>query len=503
MPSEEQFKKIQEMSKMTRIAPLGMAPADVIDDSLPKPVTAAAMKTAVDRFKNAWFLGSKFFGKQQVEVDAFHLPNPESTKVSYVWTAAVGADGKSMLKAEAKAAETLDMRSSQAAITLANPDDEAEMQQAKARVVIETPDGFDEATLPCTAGAKETRGKVTLVLEGCDKDVLRLIVTGLEDGDRILPLNAQRQALESGESSKSYLFGDGRSIDQITYEEFKKGPGDATRVEMRAQGTVAAVRWLRPKAMKKVELEIVAEREPKPEDFGSKSKPRYEAPAAKEPVFTTVDAKTLALSFESGRACAVFGYNQPQIWLALPKAANTWLAKVELAPPKVKGGSKGGFELETNGLDEKLYRYKWTLAGKADGAPFSFASADVKATVKYPASVQSVVLAPGKLAENGVSADFQGHKVTVVLSEGSELADGSGFGSAKDLRGVIAFDASGMPLKAFAYTESSEAGTTYAFMGEVAKAKITTVSGWIEKKVAQKLKPGPLRPKDRAGNCSE
>lgn len=477
MPTEAQFKQIQKMG--ARLQPSATAPPSVIDDSLPRPVSDAEMKAAIERFKNAWFLGSEFFGKQPVEVDAFLLPNAEWTKVTYQWTTPKVGEP-----------QTLDLRSPRAEIPLDGKDP---YTQAKAKVTLEAPAGFDEVTLPCGGNGKpEARGKMTFTLDRCDRDVFSVRIDGLEDDDRVVPLDADKNALDTGESSRGLLFS-GKDIDQITYEEFKKGPGTTTRVEARAKGSVAYVRWLRAKPGKKIELEVTAVPEPKAEDFGPSSRVRYAAPAKPSPALTDVAEKSLALTLQSGRSCAVFGYNGPRIELVLPHTGNSLLAKVELAPPKVKGGSKGGFELETNGLDERLFHYHWTLRPKVetkDNAPFAFATVEAKASVRYPLHGET-----RRVEQASEAVAIAGHKVTLKLSDGEELADSS------DVQGIAAFDRAGRELKRFNYSESSEDGQSFLFMGQVATVRLNVVSGWVEKTVTAKLKPAPLRPKEKAGLC--
>jgi hypothetical protein len=493
MPTEAQFKEIQGFSKASRLAPSGKAPVDVLASDLPAAVTPEAQKKAVERFKNAWFLGSKFFGKQQVEVDVFHLPNPELSTVKYVWTSATGADGKSQLQKTAAPAETLDMRSGSASIPLENKDDESEIIEAKAKVSIEIPEGFEEATFSCqNAGKKEVRGSLRFTLERCESDVFSMVVEGLDDMDRVIPLNAAGAPLAHEESNRSALFADGKRLEDITYEQFKQGPNNAYRVEMRAKGTVASVRWVRVKAMKKIALDMTALPEVKVDAWTSTSRPRFIADMT-PPKFSTIDSKTFAASFASGRSCAMFGHNAPQLWLQLPELGNSQFANVELkGQPKVSG-AKGGFELETNGYDERHYRYKWTLNAKKENSLLSFTSVDVKATVHYPVEIVSVELSKTKPSGEGANVVIEGHRVTVQLPGGSELLGGA--------LGMRALDASGAALKVFSYTEASDSGETHAFMGQVDKVRINFVRAWADKTVSGKLKPAPLRSKEKAGIC--
>lgn len=479
MPTEAEFKQIQKIAAGARLQPSAKPPASVIDDSLPQPVTEAGMEAAIARFRNAWFLGSEFFGKQIVEVDAFLLPNAAWTKVTYAWTSPSGVEP-----------QTLDLRSGRAEIPLNGKE---LLTAATAKVTIEAPSGFDEVTLPCgNAGKPEKQGALTFTIDSCDRDVFNVRIEGFEDDDQVVPLDAQKRPLAMNETARAPLFS-GRDFDQVSYAEFKQGPGNTMRVRGRGKGTVAYLRWLRAKPGRKFELEVTALPEPKAEGFDPSARVRFASPKKATPELVRVAPKALALKLLSGRSCAAVGYNSPNVQLVFPQAGNSLLAKVKMVAPKVSGGAKGGFELETNGLDEDRLRYEWTLRAKGNdksGAVFSFATLEAKATVEYPLKGET------RRFENSSDAvTIAGHKVTVKLREGEELADGSG------LQGVVAHDAEGRELRRFGYSESSGDEHTVLFMGPVATVKVNVVSQWVEKTVTAKLKPAPLRPKDKAGRC--
>lgn len=490
MPDEAQFKLLQKQARAGHLAPAAKAPAPVLAPSTPVAASEAEAKAALDRFQRAFFLGGKAFGKQMAEADVFLLHNPDFTTVRVTWSSAVDGKGRSLLAPDA-APEELDLRSGQVVVPLADPDDEAPVVKATGRVTVEAPSGFDELTLPCAEPGKAARsGRITLTVEKCAADVFVALADGLEEADQVVPLDADRRALASGESIRMTLFS-GKSFEDLTYDEFKKGPGTSVRLETRAKGTVAFVRLLHPRGVRKAELDVVATPEPTLADYGPASRVRYQAPAAPLPPFAQLDESALALSLESGRSCAVMGYNAPGLVLVLPVAANSLLVRAELATPRLTGGPKAGFTVEENGLDEQRLRYRWTLRGTG-AAPLSFKTLEARATVKYPLSLVKRVLRKG---DAGVVID--GHRVTVALAEGEELAEGA-FGK---VQGIVAQDAAGRPLKPFGMLEIDGEGVHAAFMGPVARVEVSTVAGWIERVLTAKLKPAPLRPADRAGLC--
>jgi len=478
MPTEAQFKQIQKMAAGARLQPSPTAPPSTVDDTGPKPFNDGEMKAGIERFQNGWFLGGEFFGKQMVEVDLFLLPNADWAKVTYQWISPRSAE-----------LQTLDFRSGRVEIPL---DGKELLTEAKAKVTIEAPLGFDEVTIACgNIGKPEKRGTMTFTIDSCDRDVFNMRVDGFEENDRVVPLDAQKRALVTGESSHGVLFS-GKDIDQVTYAEFKKGPSATTRISARAKGTVAFVRWLRAKPGKKIEIDVTAVPEPKAEGFGPSSRPRYAPPAMSTPALTTIDDKNIVLQLQSGRSCAMFGHNAPQIDLVLPQAGNSLLAKIELAPPKVKGG-KGGFELETNGLDERRLRYHWTLRPKVQSkkdTPFAFATIDAEATVQYPLKGET-----RRIDRPSDAVAIAGNRVSVKLQEGEELADTS------ELPGIKAYDRTGRELRRFNTSEWNDEGQTFHFMGQVASVQLNVVSQWVDRKITAKLKPAPLRPREKAGSC--
>jgi hypothetical protein len=132
----------------------------------------------------------------------------------------------------------------------------------------------------------------------------------------------------------------------------------------------------------------------------------------------------------------------------------------------------------------------WTLVAKPGDAPFSFTSATLSAKVRYPTHGETRTLAKGD-----AGAKIDGHRVTVQSKDGAEVA---GFAQGA---GIAAFDAGGRPLKRFSTVETSDAGTTYAFMGHIAKVRVSLVSAWVDRNVSGTLTPAPPRPKDKAGSC--
>lgn len=489
MPDAVQFKAIQAQMRASHLAPSAKVPPAVWNTSLPRTVSEAEAKAALERFQRAFFVGGRLFGKQIVEADVFLLPNPEASTVRVTWTGAVDDKGRSLLGAKVEPAE-LDLRSGQVELPLRDPEDEAPLARATARVAIEAPTGFDELTVPCSEIGKPARsGSLNLAVEKCAGDVFVALVDGLGEADQVVPLDADKRALATSESMRMFLFS-GKSLEDLTYEEFKKGPGKASRIEARAKGAVAFVRLLHPRAARKVELDVVATPEVPMEEFGPKSRVRYLAPPEPLPPFVSLEESALALALQSGRSCAMMGYNAPGIELVLPTAANSLMVKVELARPALTGGPKA-FEVEENGLDERRLRYRWTLRGGGD-KPLSFKTLDATATVKYPLRVVTRTLKDGE-----AGAHIEGHKVTIPLGEDEELADGS-FGR---VQGILGYDAAGRALKPFGVRESNGEGVHTSFMGPVARVEVTTVSGWIERKVTARLKPAPLRPADRAGLC--
>ncbi len=479
MPSEADFKKIQLMAKEAVPHASPKAVKEALGDPLTPPATEAEISKAMDHFKDAWFIGTRFDQKQQVEIDTFFLPSKSQVRVT--WKSATGAKGQ-LLAADAPKDVALDDAHTDIALSRAE-----DVTRAEAKVTVSVPTAVQEAILSCKEpGAKQMVGALNVTLVACDNDTFSVLGDDWNDADEVTALNADKKPLQSGESAELYLFS-GKSIDQVSYEVFKKGPDKAAKHWARAQGKVAFVRVARASASKKIDLDVSVLPEASQQDFSAKSRPRYVLPG-EDAHF--VSLLTPPLKLQSDRSCAMMGYNAPEIVVVFPDAPNSRLAKAELAPPKVKGG-KGKFQLTENGLDSRHPRYYWTL--ETEDKVFSFAQLSATATVKYPAVIETV-----NGPHEGITID--GNKVSVAESLGELVEFSSSLPAG--FRGLRAFDASGGELKSFNQADGNGEATTYAFMGQVARVQLNVIKKWVTKTISATLKPSPLRPKDAAGDCN-
>jgi len=462
MPSEEQFKQFQAMEKSEQLTPSLKPVPEVLAPTAPHEWSEAEVARGLELFKNAWFLGPRAAEDQQFEVDTFHLP--PMAKVTAAWLAGGAIKGE--------AAKLLEHGSGQIALAA-----DADVNEAKAKVTVDVPAEIVESVAACGGPSTPPLGRLA-----CNNDWFQVDVDGMDDADLITPLNADQKPLATtGEQTRISLFSGDRTLDAISYDDFKKGPSTKERVSCKARGVVAFVRLGHVKTTKKHELDVVAMHETKQEEFSASSRPRYLRPADSEPTYGALT--TVPLQLVSGRSCAAFTYNAPQIALVLPPVDNSQLAKPVLSRPQVAGK----FELVENGLEGR--RYLWTLEAKK---PPVFASLHATAKVQYPTQIEAVSLP---------ASAIHGSQVEVPVSVGELITAPSRLPAS--FQGLCAFAANGLPLKPFSSASGSDETMTYSFMGQVASAKLWVVRHWENKTVKAVLKPAPLRPKGREGICEE
>ncbi|MBK8012127.1 MAG: hypothetical protein IPK13_12325 [Deltaproteobacteria bacterium] len=490
MPTPEEFEQIQEMMRASTLKP-SRSVRDVIDaERPPERVSEKHFEEALARFKDGWFLTSRFSEQQGFEIDTFLLPNAALAKLQVSWKSAVIDGGKAIL-ATATPLESLriDAKVTSGHIPLPSTAPEGEVQRATASVVLDVPLDFEASVVDCR--------RPTRVVAGlrCDKDVFVLEVDDLPEDAIVVPLNSKERPLGLVETSREPLFGmKHERISEISYATFTKGPGTRIRFEGRAKGNVRHVRILRPKPARRIEMEATAIQEPEADAYTPRSRRRYAPPEGNPPRYGTLQKGALRLALKSGRSCAVFGHNAPQIWVEMPALDNSKLASVELLPIKVSG-RRGDHTVIENGYNADTHRYAWTLEGEDRETPFGFSKLQASAKIRYPLAVREFEFPSATGTPSGKaspSATFDENRVTIPLGE-----IGAGI---VEIRG---FDAAGLELKRFGMSQSNETSASYAFMGPVAKVIAYVADSWVETVAKATLRPAPLRPKAMAGICTE
>ena len=480
MPTPEEFEQIQAMMRASTLKP-SRSVRDVLDpDPLPERVPEKDLGAALARFKDGFFLTSRFSEQQGFEVDTFHLPNAGFAKLQVSWTSAGLEGGKALLTSPTPLESLrIDAKITSGQIPLPSAAPEGKVEKAIAKVVLDVPLDFEASVVDCRRPGRLVAGL------RCDKDVFDLLIDDLSDDVIIVPLNAKKQPLGLLETRREPLFGDKHApISEISYETFTKGPGTRSRVEARAKGSVRYVRILRPKQARHIEMEATAIREPEADDYTPRSRRRYAPPQRTPPKYGMLRKRALRFALKSGRSCAVFGYNAPQIWVEMPDLENSKLASVELLPLKVSGG-RGEHTVTENGYSADTHRYAWTLEGEDRELPFRFSRLQAAAKVRYPLAVRAFRF-------SSEPARFDGNRVSIPLGElGAGIVE------------IKGFDVSGLELKRFSMSQSDETSATYAFMGPVAEVMAYVADEWTETVVKNTLRPSPMRPKAMAGICTD
>ena len=229
--------------------------------------------------------------------------------------------------------------------------------------------------------------------------------------------------------------------------------------------------------------------------------------AAVEPEFVDLTAEQLKEQLEvvSSRCYAVFGFNNPEVQIHLPRFDNSIYASVEFSSPRLldADGNEVRYELERGIYDHDTHADEIRFA-PADGGPtVAFARAEGSITLRYPIRMRTVAIAQGSSAPAGLTVTIDGPFVS--WSDPEEiLPEAASFTPVEQFRAV---DASGRRLEQNSWKGFSMSGgvsfDTYAFWGEVAEVRIDVVEEWAELDISYSLPSTDPLPAARAGTAPE
>lgn len=221
--------------------------------------------------------------------------------------------------------------------------------------------------------------------------------------------------------------------------------------------------------------------------------PKYAAEDRK-PVFRNLTAEEVrsAVRVTSSRTSAVFGFNNAEVQIHLPRIDNSNWIEDDFSEPKLfdKRNRTVKFEKEQGIYNHETWSTEIRFA-RGDGKPLEFAKAVGSVRIQYPLVMKTRSIRKSeakKAAEAGVV--FDGPFVKTDLAKIPESAFGS------DLDGVRAYDKAGRRLeKVMGYSssvwENDVSYRGYAFHGEVARLDVDTVEEWMALQIDYEMPPAP------------
>jgi hypothetical protein len=228
---------------------------------------------------------------------------------------------------------------------------------------------------------------------------------------------------------------------------------------------------------------------------------------AVEPEFIDLTADELKEQLEvvSSRSYAVYGFNNPEVQIHLPRCDNSIYASVEFLPPHLldAAGNEVRYELERGIYDHDTHSDEIRFAPADGDQTVAFARAEGSITLRYPIRMRTVAIKPGGPAPAGLNVTIDGPFVS--WSDPEEiLPEAASFTPVEQFR---AFDASRRRLEQNPWKGYSMSGgvsfDTYAFWGEVAEVRIDVVEAWAELEISYSLSSIEPLPAARAGTPPE
>jgi hypothetical protein len=229
--------------------------------------------------------------------------------------------------------------------------------------------------------------------------------------------------------------------------------------------------------------------------------------AAVEPEFIDLTAEQLKEQLEvvSSRSYAVFGFNNPEVQIHLPRFDNSIYASVEFSSPRLldAAGNEVRYELERGIYDHDTHSDEIRFAPVDGGQTVAFARAEGSITLRYPIRMRIVAIKQGGSAPAGLTVNIDGPFVS--WSDPEEiLPQAAPFTPVEQFRAV---DASGRRLEQNSWKGFSMSGgvsfDTYAFWGEVAEVRIDVVEEWAELEISYSLPSIDPLPAARVGTAPE
>lgn len=226
---------------------------------------------------------------------------------------------------------------------------------------------------------------------------------------------------------------------------------------------------------------------------------------AVEPSFAPFTAEKLQdqLQVISSRSFAVFGFNNPEVQIRLPRCDNSVYAAVDFSPVRLVD-SKGRdvqYERERGLYDHDSHSDEIRFVPVQGKIPVEFARAEGTIHLRYPVRIKTLSLKSGARALEGVTLSIDGPFVSWTGKE-LTLPESASFSTIPQWR---AFDASGRrleghPHKGFSMSKGMTT-ETYPYWGAVKEVRVDVVDEWAEMEIAYSLPPVEPLPHARIGTA--
>ena len=232
--------------------------------------------------------------------------------------------------------------------------------------------------------------------------------------------------------------------------------------------------------------------------------PRFVEEAV-EPSFVQLTAGKLQdqLKVISNRSFAVFGFNNPEVQIHLPRCDNSVYAVVDLHPARLLDlkGSEVQYERERGIYDHDTHSDELRFAPVQGKTPVKFSWAEGTIMLRYPVRMKTLSLKTGFSALAGLEFTIDGPFVSWIGKE-QTLPEVASFTPIEQWR---AFDASGRRLKKHPYKGFSMSKgvttETYTYWGEVKEVRVDVVEEWAEVKIDYSLPSIDPLPAHRVGTA--
>jgi hypothetical protein len=218
----------------------------------------------------------------------------------------------------------------------------------------------------------------------------------------------------------------------------------------------------------------------------------------------TAEEVRTAIRVTSSRTSALFGFNNAEVQIHLPRVDNSNWIEDDFSDPKLFDAKKREvkYEKEQGIYNHDTWSTEVRFAG-LNGKPVDFAHAVGTVRIKYPLVMKTVTVKKSetkKARDTGVTID--GPFVKTDLSKIPESA------FASKLEGVRAYDKEGLRLeRVMGYSSSSwEDGVSYrgyAFHGEVARVDVDVAQQWATFEIDYDMPPVPKLSERLAGSPSK
>ena len=234
--------------------------------------------------------------------------------------------------------------------------------------------------------------------------------------------------------------------------------------------------------------------------------PRVVAGAV-EPVFVELTSEQLKQQLEvvSSRSYAVFGFNNSEVQIYLPRCDNSVYASVVFSPARLFGASGAGVQYErVRGIyDHETHSDELRFGPLEGDKPVEFSRAEGTITLRYPVRMRTIGIKPGGVAPAGMTVTIDGPFVSWSDPKES-LPEARSFTPVGQLR---AFDVSGARLEQHSFKDYSMregvATEKYTYWGEVAEVRLDVADEWAELEISYSLPSIEPLPAGRAGTPPE